>query len=668
MNDKEYFNLIEAILEHDRRYYIECKPAISDEEYDHLLAKLEAYEKKHPEKIVSSSPTQRVGERGDEGSFKQKQHSEPMLSLANTYSRQEIIAFISRLQKIMPEKSIPLCAELKIDGLAISVIYQNGCFVQAVTRGDGSKGDDVTQNVAQIQNLPLRIKELEGISRFELRGEVYMPKMAFTALNEKRKKEGDMLWANPRNAAAGSLKLLDPKIAKDRLLAVLFYGIIDPEGTILSYQHEISDFLQKLSLPVLESQFFRKCDTIEEVMDFIDFVHKQRNQFPFEIDGVVLKVDKIALRGEFGATGKVPRWAIAYKFPSESVATRLLDITLQVGRSGVVTPVAELEPVFLAGSTIKRATLHNEDEIERLDLRIGDSVFIEKGGDVIPKVAGVDLSKREAKAERWVMSHSCPSCKTPLVKEKDLVAWKCPNRKCHSQHLRSLIFFASKAGVDIEHLGKKVMEKLFTEGLIQNFSDIYRLTPDLLIGLEGFGEKSIHQLLQSIQKSKKAPLHRWITALGIPHVGERSSLILEERFGSFAALMKADRQELLSLEGMGPKVAESIMDYFRDPEHAHEIERLRQEGIDPQKAAVSHEKKRWTGLSFVITGTLSNYGRKEAQEKIIELGGSYSSDVTSKTNYVIVGDEPGSKVKKAKDKGIPILSESEWEQMMEEGV
>lgn len=667
MNYPEYVRLVEEAVIHDRRYYQECRPLISDESYDALIEKIRAYELMHPEKILSISPTQRIGEKPDYDKFIQVAHSEPMLSLGNTYDKEEVALFLDRMVKGLGGERPECFVELKIDGLAISVTYIDGHFARAVTRGDGKMGDDVTQNVAQIATLPLSIPMQQG--RLELRGEVYMPHQAFLEQNREKKARGEEPWANPRNAASGSIKLLDCTQVTGRKLAIIFYGLIDPDCKIISYQHELGPFLARMGLPVLPDHLTARCDSLEKIMDFAQKIEKKRGELSFDIDGIVIKLNHIAERASLGYTGKAPRWAIAYKFAATRALTTLLNITLQVGRTGTITPVAELAPVQLAGSVISRATLHNEDEILRKDIRIGDQVYIEKGGDVIPKVTEVELSERKKDSIPWSMPKECPACGALLEREDEQVAWRCSNPDCHDKQLARLIFFASKNGLDIEHLGKKVMEKLYEADLVHDFDDLYSLTLDQVLSVEGFAEKSAKQLLESIEKSKNCTLPQLISAIGIPHVGKQMAYLLAFHFGSLDKLALAKEEELNLLEGVGPKVSHSIVAYFNHPDHKATIERLKSFGIHPEekKLAESGERGPFDGYVFVFTGSLEQMDRDEAQKKVVQLGGSFAGDVTKKTTHLVVGKDPGSKVDKAKKWNIAILDEKEWLAMLPPG-
>lgn len=660
---QDYINLVEQLIEHDKHYYAEAKPVISDYEYDQLLKEVQEYEKAHPNLIVENSPSHRVGETLTKG-FKTGSHLVPMLSLANTYSEDELISFIKRVHKLLKRDDIEFCCELKMDGTAISVRYEKGKFVRALTRGNGKVGDDVTANVKTIKSIPLKLEGSKIPDLLEIRGEVFMHKKTFLHLNEKREEKGLEAFANPRNAAAGSLKLLDPNEVSKRNLDVVFYGIA--EGQNLSdSQFEVHQIFKKLGLPVSDEKYFAKCKTIEKIAAYANKIHKEREHLPFEIDGIVIKVDDLSTWESLGVTGKSPRSAIAFKFSPEQAFTTINDITVQVGRTGVLTPVAELEPVFLAGSTISRATLHNQDEVKRKDIRIGDHVMIEKGGDVIPKVVQVNFSKRPKNSKPWTMPHHCPVCHAKVVHKEGEVAVRCSNPHCYGQNLRRIIFFASKSALDIEHLGIKVVEQLVDKGLVRTSSDIYLLDEKGLEKLEGFKEKSIHNLLESIEKSKKCSLSRLIMGLGIPHIGAETADMLAHYAKDLKSLMHLKEEDLLQLDGIGEKSASAIVDFFSDPKNRHEIEKLLSYGVSPQKVV---EKKKhpthFTDKVVVLTGTLENYDRDKAKELIKERGGRVSSAVSKNTDYLLLGENPGSKYDEAKKLGVKILSEKEFEKML----
>lgn len=655
---KEYFDLIEEIRKHDRSYFVEAKPIISDYDYDQLIKKLEAIERSHPQWISPTSPTQRVGETLATG-FKQVAHAVPMLSLANTYSEEELTDFVKRIQKWTKQTDIVFCAELKMDGVAISACYEKGIFSRALTRGDGKKGDDITANLKTISSIPLELNLKDPPDVLEIRGEVFMPHKSFRFSNQKKEEAGEEPWANPRNAAAGSLKLLDPKEVKARKLAIVFYGVAQDSSHKINSQFACHQFLHDIGLPTFASHHRIKTCKIDEILPFSDRIEEERNHLGFDIDGIVVKVDDFPLREDLGSTGKSPRWAVAYKFAPEQATTKIHDITVQVGRTGVLTPVAELEPVFLAGSTISRATLHNKEEIERKDIRIGDTVVIEKGGDVIPKVVEVDKKKRAKSAKPYHMPTRCPICSSSIVHQEGEVAIRCPNRQCSEQVLRRITFFASKDAMDIEHMGPKVVQQLVEKGLVKSISDIYALNEEELSLLDGFKEKSVQNLLQSIDKSRKTTLARFILSLGIKYVGEGIAELLAKHAGDIDTLAKMHLEELLEIEGIGEKSAESVVEYFQNPENLKEIHRLFHLGVTPEKIK-TQKGHPFFGKTFVITGSLEKYSRSEAAALIKERGGKVSGSVSKKTDYVLVGDEPGSKYDKAKELGVQILSEEEF--------
>jgi len=661
---KEYLALIEKIQRHDDLYYSKSTPEITDYEYDHLLKQLEKMEHEHPEWIIASSPTQRITEALTEG-FKSVSHTVPMLSLANTYSQEEIEDFVKRVEKGLGVSQVEFHAELKMDGIAITAFFEKGRFVRGATRGDGKKGDDITANMKTIRSLPLSLQGKDIPDKLEVRGEVFMPKSVFQALNEQKEEEGQETWANPRNAAAGSLKLLDSKQVSERKLSVVFYAIAQDSSHSVSTQEEVHLFLEKLGLPVFSPTLRCKTKKVQELLSFAADIEKQRKSLPYEIDGIVIKVNNLQWQEELGATAKHQRWAVAYKFAPEKALTRIVDITVQVGRTGVLTPVAELEPVFVAGSTISRATLHNQEEIARKDIRIHDYVWIEKGGDVIPKVVEVEKSKRIADAKPWHMPTQCPVCHTTVLHVPGEVAIRCPNKRCTEQRLGKIQFFASKDAMDIAHLGEKVVAQLFHKGFVRSVSDIYRLTEKELAELDGFKEKSIHNLLQSIEASKKCTLQRLILALGIKYVGEGTAEALAEAALDMHTLAQMSLEQLLEVEGVGVKVAEAVYEFFRDEEHKQEIKELLDLGVNPAPIKKASDTTHpFYGKTFVLTGTLSHFTRSEASLRIKEKGGKVSSSVGPNTDYLLAGEEAGSKLDKAKKLSIPILSEEEFEKLL----
>lgn len=659
---QDYLRLIEEINKHFRAYFVEAKPLISDYEYDQLIKQLEAIEKSHPEWIVPHSPTQRVGEIASAG-FKQVVHTVPMLSLANTYSKAELFDFVKRVKKWSGLEEILFCAELKMDGVAVTARYEKGFFTQALTRGDGKKGEDITANLKTISSLPLQLNLANPPDILEIRGEVYMPHAAFHKANEKKEEAGEEPWANPRNAAAGSLKLLDPREVKERRLALVFYGVALDSSNSIQSQYASHQFLEEVGLPCFAPRHRLKTTDIDPIMDFAERISQERHKLGFDIDGVVVKVDDFSLREELGTTGKSPRWAVAYKFAPEQAITKIYDITVQVGRTGVLTPVAELDPVLLAGSTISRATLHNQEEIERKDIRIGDTVVIEKGGDVIPKVVEVDLSKRPSHSKSWKMPTHCPVCGTAVIHEEGEVAVRCPNRNCGDQVLRRIAFFASKDAMDIEHMGPKVVEQLIEKGFVHSIADIYALKEGQLFQLEGFKEKSVHNLLKSIDVSRTTTLPRFILSLGIKYVGEGIAEALALAAGDIETLSHMTYEELLHIEGVGEKVAQSVIDYFAETENRQEVERLLQLGIKIEKPEIKTGHA-FFGKTFVLTGTLKNYSRSAAEELIKERGGKIGNSITKKTDFLLLGEEPGSKLEKAQKLGVRILTEEEFTKLL----
>lgn len=660
---KDYEKLCDEIWEHNRLYYVEHMPVISDEAYDRLFNQLIGMEKLHPEWVTPASPTQRVNEMVSTG-FKTVVHRTPMLSLANTYSREELEDFVKRIYKLSEKKEVAFSCELKMDGIAISAIYDKGQFVQGATRGDGKRGDDITVNMRTIGALPLKLRGKEIPDFLVLRGEVYMPHDVFKKINAAREKQGEPQWANPRNAAAGSLKLLDPKETAKRGLQIVFYGLGEESQQGIKSQFAIHSYLRQFGLPVLPT--IARCHSLDEIWAYAEKVHQARKTLPYDIDGIVIKLDDLREQKRLGVTGKNPRWAVAYKFAAEQAVTRIHEIIVQVGRTGVLTPVAELEPVFLAGSTISRATLHNEDEVKRKDIRIGDMATIEKGGDVIPKVVSIDLSKRPAHSHPWNMPTHCPACGAAVERPPGEVAVRCPNKHgCPEQGLRRLIHFASKAAMDIDGLGERIVEQLVDRGFVKRPSDIYSLTANELTQLEGFKEKSVQNLLSGIDKSRDVPLDKLIMALAIKHVGAGTADLLARKAGSIEALAQFDEETLFSIEGIGPKVAESILNYFASEENQDEIRRLLANGVRPRQVKViSFKEHAFNGKTFVLTGTLEKYTRSAAAAEIKERGGKVTDSVTRKTDFVVAGESPGSKLDKARELGVAVLSEGEFEKML----
>ncbi len=662
---REYSDLVKEALRHDRLYFVEVSPEISDYEYDKLIKKIESIEKAHPDWILDNSPTQRVtGDAKQKSKFAQVEHTAPMLSLMNTYSGDELGDFAARMQKFLEITDVEFNAELKIDGVAMSLRYEEGRLVRGVTRGDGRKGEDVTENIMTIKSLPHILKGKNIPKVLELRGEIYMPLTVFHKLNQAKEEAGDEVYANPRNAAAGSLKLLDARESERRHLDIFLYDIAEG-GDELEKQSQIASFLGKYGFPVFSKELSKVCRSTNEILEFAGMIEMKRRTLPFEIDGIVVKLNDLKERKHIGMTGKCPRWAVAYKFAPEQALAVIKEITVQVGRTGVLTPVAELTPVKLAGSTISRATLHNQDEIDRKDIRVGDTVVIEKGGDVIPKVVSVDLKKRKNGAEKWHMPTKCPSCGGKVVHEIDQVAVRCINPDCKSKNLRKIAFFAAKDAMDIDHMGEKVVEKLTVAGFVATFSDIYRLTVEDLSQIEGFKEKSVDNLLQSIEKSKDTTLDRFIFALGIKHVGKQTAELIADYVGTIDRFVNLTEEELLDIGGIGPIVAESMISFLEEKGNIDEINHLLSLGINPKGPKKKKLTHAFGGKTFVLTGTLEHFTRSEAAALIKERGGKVSGSVSAQTDFVLAGESAGSKYDMAVKLGVKIITENEFQRMME---
>jgi DNA ligase (NAD+) len=646
------------IARHDRLYYEEAAPQISDREYDALLRELRDLENAHPELLTADSPTQRVAGKPLEG-FKQVRHRVAMQSLDNTYSLEEADEFMARVERLLPGIKLRWTIEPKVDGVAISLTYRDGLLELAATRGDGTTGDDVTQNVRTIRSIPLRL-EGDAPDLIEIRGEVYLPKKKFAALNDEREKDGEALFANPRNAAAGSLKLLDSSIVAKRGLGAVFYGVGAVEGgKAPQTQTDLLRWLKKIGLPVVPK--FWEAEDEAEVRKAIAALEKIRHDFAFETDGAVIKLDDFKRRDQAGSTSKAPRWAMAYKYEAERARTRLNSITVQVGRMGTLTPVAELDPVQVAGSRVARATLHNEEEIARKDIRTGDWVFVEKAGEVIPAVVGVDLKARTGKEKKFKMPENCPSCGSKVFRDPELTAVRCINPDCPAQIRRRLEHFGARGAMDIEGLGEAMVDQLVAEGLVEALPDIYALKGNEVAALERMGEKSTANLLAAIEGSKEQPLWRLLFALGIMHVGASVARKLADKFHTLDKIAEASVDELESTEDVGQVVAEEIHSFFRLPHNKKLIESLRKHALnfgehDKRSAPASQEL---SGETWVITGTLDR-PRDEIAELIRRHGGTVSGSVSKKTSYVLAGEEAGGKLDKAKSLGVPVVDEKQF--------
>jgi DNA ligase (NAD+) len=658
------------IAHHDRLYYEKAKPEISDREYDALYRELVDLERAQPELLTPDSPTQKVGGR-PQGAFAQVSHLVPMQSLDNTYSEEEITDFVERLQRLLPGEEIPMTIEPKVDGVAIALLYENGRLTRAATRGDGRAGDEVTRNIRTIGVIPATLMG-KAPRILEVRGEVYLPKETFARINAERDEQGLPVFANPRNAAAGTLKQLDPNIVAERKLSAVFYGFgafeAAPGETLPPTMEEFFGCLSGWGLPVNPRHWTAR--DADGVMKAISELGEIRRGFPFETDGAVIKADLIAQHARLGSTSKAPRWAIAYKYEPEQAATRLLDITVQVGRSGVLTPVAELEPVTVAGSTVSRATLHNEEEIARKDLRIGDRVLIEKAGDVIPAVVKVLTEERDGSEKVFHMPKQCPVCSAPVSREEGEVAVRCANPGCPAQVRRRIEYFAGRSSMDIAGLGEAVVSQLCDEGLLHDVSDLYELRAEQLLPLERMGEKSVENLLAAIAASKEQPLWRLLAALGIPHVGVTVARTLASSYGTIDRLAAASVEELCGVEEIGEIMANAIHGWFRDHDVITLLGKLRAAGLnfgerDAQSAApAAHGPLK--GTIWVLTGTLS-IPREEAAEMIRAKGGKVSGSVSAKTTYLLAGEEAGSKLDKAQKLGVKILNEEAFRNLINRG-
>ncbi len=658
---KKIKKLREEIKYHEKKYYVDNDPQISDYEFDMLAKELEKLEKQFPELVTPESPTQRVGEEPLEG-FATVEHRTPMLSLDNCYSVEELRDFEERIQKIVPGEKIDYVAELKIDGLGISVLYHDGKYLQAVTRGDGFRGDDVTPNVKTIRSIPLVIKDPRDI---EVRGEVYLPFQSFQKINAERERKGEPLFANPRNAASGSLRLLDPKEVASRQLDVFLYYIYI-SGKKQETHWKNLQALKELGFKINPNS--RYCRTLDEVVAFWEEWHKKRDDLDYDVDGIVVKVNSTEQHRRLGFTAKFPRWAISFKFPARQATTKIKDIIVQVGRTGALTPVAVLEPVSLSGITITRSTLHNEDEIKRKDIRVGDHVLIERSGDVIPKVVSVMKGRRTGKEKKFVFPAKCPVCRSATFKPEGEAISRCTNPSCPAKLRESLLHFASRRAMNIEGLGDALVDQLLEAKLVKNIPDIYALKYDALVKLERMGPKSSQNLLDEIEKSKQRGLPQLIYALGIRYAGERTAQALAAHFKNLETLANTSYEQLIQLEDVGPKVAESIVFFFKQPENMQLLKKLKDAGLNfVYKEARKGREQPLSGQTFVLTGALSSLTREQASRMIEDLGGSVSSSVNRKTNCVVVGESPGSKLDRARELGILILEEKEFLKMVKKG-
>ena len=659
---KRIEELREEIRKHDYHYYVLNQPLISDAEYDRLFRELQELEEKYPQFVTPDSPTQRVGAPPAE-EFRPVRHAVPMLSLQNCFSEEEFLEWDRRVRRLLGgERPVYIC-EPKLDGLSVELVYENGVFTVGSTRGDGYVGEDVTRNLRTIRQIPLRLRPLNGeVPRLlEVRGEVYMEKEDFKRLNREREEKGEPPFANPRNAAAGSLRQLDPNITARRPLKAFFYALGRAEGITIRSQEELLTTLSKLGLPV--NPLWRRCESPEEAIAFYHELLERRDELPYEADGVVVKVNDFSQREVLGEVSRAPRWAIAFKFPAEEATTRVLDIVVQVGRTGALTPVAILEPVEVSGVTVSRATLHNEDEVKRKDVRIGDWVVVRRAGEVIPEVVKSIPERRTGKEREFRMPDRCPVCGGPVVRPPGEVIHRCENLSCPARIKEAIRHFASRRAADIEGLGEKLVDQLVEKGLVKRISDLYHLRKEQLAALERMGEKSAQNLLDQLERSKGMSLARFIYALGIRYVGEHIAEVLAERFGSIDELASASYEELVGIPEIGPRIAQSIVDFFASEDNRRLIEELKAVGIDP-RAERPKEKGPLAGKTFVFTGRLSDMTREEAKRLVESLGGKVASSVSRKVDYVVVGEDPGSKLDRARALGIPTLSEEEFKELV----
>ena len=658
--------LREKIRDHEHLYYVLDSPNITDAEFDKLIQQLKEMEAAYPQLIVSDSPTQRVGGKPREG-FVKAPHSSPMLSLDNTYNEAELWAWERRVHEVSGRSDLDYVCELKLDGMSLALIYEDGKLVRGITRGDGSVGEDVTLNVRTVRSIPLsvstgRLKQAGISADFEVRGELLMPLAAFRRMNEEREAQGLNVFANPRNATAGTVRQLESRVTAERRLEFFAYLLLKNGRPFVDRHSTALMALDNAGFKVNPNR--KLAHSIEEVWSFIGEWEEKRDALPYEIDGIVAKVDRIALQEDLGFTGKAPRWAIAYKYAARAGITKLEDIRVQVGRTGKLTPVAMLAPVLIGGTTVRNATLHNMDEIDRLDVKIGDWVQVERGGDVIPKVTGVVADKQHPRGnKRFHMPEKCPECGTQVVRTEGEVDHRCVNANCPAKLRESFLHFASRGVMNIEGMGDALVAQLTERGFVKNVADIYKLTKENLLSLERMGEKSAQNILDEIEVSKKLPLERVIYGLGIRFVGERTAQFLAKHFGSMSAFMDAGGEQLQEVTEVGPRIAESIVEFFAIPANRRLVERLGEAGLT-FKGQKKQRGTKLAGKTFVLTGTLTHHTRDEAKKMIEDAGGRVSGSVSKKTDYVVAGAEAGSKLEKAQELGVEVIGEKELEQLV----
>jgi DNA ligase (NAD+) len=660
-DQKKIKQLRKDIQRHDHLYYVQDAPEINDRDYDRLMQALKELESKHPEWVTPDSPTQRVGGAPAEG-FDTVVHKVPMLSLDNTYSVDELRDFHNRVVKNLGTDEVEYVVELKIDGLGVSLFYEDDKFVRGATRGDGKAGEDITANLKTIRSIPLTLPMSKaGYQALEVRGEVYMDRKGFDALNHQREEEGESPFVNPRNAAAGSLRLLDSRITASRPLNIWVYALGHFEGPAFNTHFEMLETMGTLGFRTNTNT--QLCKSFDDIQKMINAWQEKQSTLDYDVDGLVIKVNSVPAQNKLGSTNKHPRWAAAFKYEAEEAETVVEDIRVQVGRTGAVTPVAELTPVFVSGSTVSRATLHNEDEIARLDVRVGDRVVIIKAGEIIPKVVRVLDKERKGRQPKFKMPKTCPQCDSKIERPEGEAVWRCVNAACPAQLKERLLHFASRNAMDIDHLGTAIVDQLVDTGKVKSFYELYDLQLEDINTLERMAEKSAENLIGAIAESKKAGLTRLVFGLGIRHVGQRVAQVLAQTYGSMDALANAPYEDLEAIDEIGPRIAESIREFFGEKHNKKELCKLKQ-----HKLVMTEEKKagggNLEGKQFVLTGTLENMTRDEAKRKIIEAGGRVTSSVSAKTDYVLAGTDPGSKLTKAQKLDIPILTEKEFQRLI----
>lgn len=657
--------LRQELRHHDYQYYVLAQPEISDLEYDRLLNKLKDLEAAHPELITPDSPTQRIGDQ-PVSDLKQVEHRLPMMSIDNTYSAEELRAYAARVQKLVPDEKIEWVVELKIDGVAASVVYENGALVQAVTRGNGRVGDDITHNIRTVADVPLRLIGDDVPPVFEVRGEVYMTNSELVRLNDEQKKKGEEPYKNTRNVSAGAIRLLDPRICATRHLRMFCHGVGYCEGL---RANNYMDFLEEIrGYGLSPTPSIAKFSSIDAVLEHCDTLIANLHELDFEVDGIVIKVNDFDMRERLGATSKSPRWLIAYKIEKYEATTTLNSIRVQVGKTGAITPVAELEPVELAGTVVARASLHNADEIERKDVRVGDVVVVEKAGKIIPHIVRVEKHERKKSLKKFHFPDNCPECDTPLVRDEGGAYIRCPNLECPAQLKERIRYFASRSAMDIEGMGDKLVDQLVGSGKVTSFGDLFALTVPELLELERMGQKSSEKLVEAIEESKSRGLARLLNALSIRHVGSRVAVILAEHFGSLEKMAEASVEELAAINEIGQIIAQSVYDFLHHEYGQRVIAELKEAGVvmeGPQRTEAAGGRA-WEGKTFVVTGTLEKFSREDIQELIVKHGGKAASSVSKKTDFVVAGEKAGSKLDKAQQLGVPVLSETEFLNMLAE--